>query len=282
MLAIAKDCLARGEFPGVTDHDLEESLSRIAASPETGIVALDAGRLAGWVIPRQFDLTVDPEFRRRGHGTRLVEAGRRLAATDGLPNLRLWSPLDLPGPEAFLRRQGFRYDASMWRMHLPETTPVVEPAFGADVNLRSSRPGIDEPAFVEVANDAFADHPSPVRFSLAGARLAMSRPGFDPITVSLLAPAADPEQLIGFARIELVRTEGGELAGDVHAIGLRRAWRSRGLGRELLRWSVTELRRRHAGDIYLTVEAENSAALRLYETEGFVPGVEWPHWILEL
>ena len=70
--------------------------------------------------------------------------------------------------------------------------------------------------------------------------------------------------------------------GDVRAIGLRPAWRARGLGRQLLRWSVGELRRRGARDVYLSVEAENTGALRLYEAEGFERDVEWPHWVLPL
>ena len=63
------------------------------------------------------------------------------------------------------------------------------------------------------------------------------------------------------------------------SIFFMRAWRGRGLGRKLLRWSVAALRARGAGDVWLSVEAENVAALRLYEAEGFVAEVEWPNWV---
>jgi ribosomal protein S18 acetylase RimI-like enzyme len=55
-------------------------------------------------------------------------------------------------------------------------------------------------------------------------------------------------------------------------------WRGRGLGRELLRWGVAELRKRGAGPIQLSVEAENDLALGLYRRTGFEPVVEWPNW----
>jgi ribosomal protein S18 acetylase RimI-like enzyme len=58
------------------------------------------------------------------------------------------------------------------------------------------------------------------------------------------------------------------------------AWRGRGLGRELLRWGVTELRGRGAGPIELSVEAQNERATGLYRAHGFEPAIEWPHWVL--
>lgn len=56
--------------------------------------------------------------------------------------------------------------------------------------------------------------------------------------------------------------------------------RGRGLGRELVRWGVTDVRRRGAGEVFLSVEGESEGALRLYESLGFARHVEWPHWVL--
>ena len=97
---------ARGELNGVSRQQLEESIGRLAATPWLGAVAEDDGRVAGWVVPRHDDLVVDLPFRRRGHGRRLVEAGRVLAGAgltapgrQGLPLTPVLS-VGLPGGRA--------------------------------------------------------------------------------------------------------------------------------------------------------------------------------------
>lgn len=281
MLEAALACLARGEFEGVTRHDLEESFRRLPADPEMCAVAEEDGRVVGWTIPRHDDLTVDLPYRRRGHGTRLVAAGLEIARRAGLAQLRLWAPRHLPGPIEFLRTNGFRYGSSMWLMRLPPGAPVAPPAFPDDVVVRWLEPGRDDEAYVELANDAFRDHPSPLTFTLERVRLVHGTPGFDPSTILLVAPAADPGSLVGFVRVERYDDEGRPL-GDIGPVGLRRGWQGRGLGRQLLRWGVDTLRGRGAGDIYLSVEGENDNALRLYESEGFARDVEWPHWVRDV
>lgn len=70
--------------------------------------------------------------------------------------------------------------------------------------------------------------------------------------------------------VTLVLNEGAKLRhkGDVVAVYLRPVARRRGLGAALLRRLVEEARPRVEG-LRLTVEAENGAALRLYESLGF-------------
>jgi mycothiol synthase len=279
ILAAMLAALDRGEFEGVTRHDLGESVKRLPADPGMCAVAEEDGHVVGWVIPQHDDLTVDLPYRRRGHGTRLVAAGIEIARQRGLPHLRLWAPRHREGPIAFLRANGFEYDSSMWLMRLTDDVTVAPPSFPDDVVVRWIEPGEDEEAYVELANDAFRDHPSPLTFSLERVRHVHAFPEFDPSTILLLAPAADPGRLVGFVRVQRYDDDGQPL-GDLGPIGLRREWRGRGLGRELLRWGVADLRNRGAEVVYLSVEAENAGALRLYEALGFVRDVEWPHWVL--
>ena len=154
---------------------------------------------------------------------------------------------------------------------------------------------------MDLLNTSFADHPSPISWTIEEIERHHARPDYDPTTTMLVAPIERPDDPIAFARIALGPTEddtdgaadtdGAPDAhgspdedcalpvGDVRLIGVLPEWRGRGLGRELLRWAVAELRLRGAGRIQLSVEAENERALGLYRRAGFEPLVEWPHWV---
>jgi mycothiol synthase len=268
---------ARGEISGVSRQQLEESTERLAATPWLGAVAEDEGRVAGWVVPRHDDLVVDLAFRRRGHGRRLVEAGRILAGHLGYPELRLWVP-PFPVPEAFARAVGLRYHSSLWLMRLAEDVVPVPPRFPDDVVVRWLEPGTDEPAFVELVNEIFLDHPSPLSLELDEVRRVHARPAFDPSTILLVALTADRERLVAFCRVGTFLEDDGAVAGEVKLVGVRREARGTGLGRELVRWGIGALRERDAARTFLSVESENEGALRVYEREGFRREVEWPHW----
>jgi ribosomal protein S18 acetylase RimI-like enzyme len=60
---------------------------------------------------------------------------------------------------------------------------------------------------------------------------------------------------------------------------VRREARGLGLGRELVRWGIDDLRRRGVDRTFIAVEGENEHALALYEAAGFRRRVEWPHWV---
>jgi mycothiol synthase len=279
ILAAMLGALERGELEGVTRHFLEESAARLAHEPDLCAVAVDDGRVAGWTVPLHDDLTVDLPFRRRGHGRRLVEAGRRIAARAGQAELRLWVP-NHAGPEAFARAVGLRYHSSLWLLRLPIGTPVDAPRFPIDVVTRWIEPGTDDAAFVDLVNDAFADHPSPLTVDLATIRRVHGDREFDPSTIMLVAPAAERGRLVGFCRIGQYPDDEGRVVGEVKLVGVRREARGRGLGRALVGWGVAAVRERGVGDVFLSVEGDNAAALGLYESIGFRQHVEWPHWTI--
>ena len=278
ILAAALGILERGELEGVTRHFLEESAARLVHEPDQCAVAVEDDRVVGWVVPHDDDLTVDPAWRRHGHGRRLVEAGRRLAARSGRAELRLWVPRR-EGSEAFARAVGLRYQSSLWLMRLPDGTPVGAPRFPDDVVTRPIEPGPDDAGFVELVNDTFAEHPSPLVLDLATISRVHGTPEFDPTTILLLSPADDPGRVIAFCRVGHYPDNDGRPVGEVKLVGVRREARGRGLGRELVRWGVAAVRERGGGDVYLSVEGENAGALGLYESLGFRQHVEWPHWV---
>jgi mycothiol synthase len=149
------------------------------------------------------------------------------------------------------------------------------------VIVRWFEPGPDDEPYVDVINASFADHPSPLQVTLDEIRHIHGIAGFDPRLVLVVAEPADPGRFIGFV-VSDRWDEDDRRIGDIRLVGVRPEARRRGLGRELLRWAITELRARGAEAVDLSVEGENERALDLYRRTGFEPVVEWPHWTLPL
>jgi mycothiol synthase len=270
-------------FPGFTAWDLESETVSMLGQPEGVAVAIDEEFLCGYVSPRHEDLTVHPEFRRRGHGRRLFGAGLKLATEAGLDEIRLYVPSGGPA-EAFARAMGMGYRSSLWRLSLPAGTPVPAPALPSGVVGRTFGDWLPLQQYLDLINTVFVDHPGPISWTLGQLEYGHSRPDFDPTSILLVSPVDCPEEPIAFVRTALGPPEGDEPVpvGEVRIVGVMPEWRGRGLGRELLRWGVAELRSRGAGPIQLSVEADNELALGLYRRAGFEPAVEWPHWTRSL
>ena len=269
--------LERGEFEGIDRHWIEQSAKRIAEEPEVCAVAVDGGAIAGWVFPYHDDLHVDLPYRRRGHGRRLVEAGRILAPRAGYPFLRLWVPREA-GAEAFALATGLHYHSSLWRLVLDRSAAPAAPVFGDSVVVRWLIPGDDDAAFVDLVNEIFLDHPFPFVLDLERIRRVHRSREFDPTSILLVAPASDPGALVGFCRVGTYPDDDGRQVGEVKLLGVRRPWRGRGLARQLVRCGIEACRERGVEDTYIAVEGENERAIGLYEAEGFRRLVEWPHW----
>jgi mycothiol synthase len=274
--------LATDAIPGFLRSDIERALIRIVPDPAGTVVALEDGRVVGYCTPHHDDLTVHPAFRRRGHARRLVPAAIELARERGHDELQLYVPSHLPASQAFAAALGFRYRSSLWQFRLRDGHMVSEPHFPPEVVTRPFDPTLDGDidAWVAFMLAAFDGHPTPMTWTPAVIAHVNASSDFDPTAILLVAPADDPTRPVGFARIETAPDEAGAVVGDVGLIGVLPAWRGRGLGRELLRWSVTDLRRRGAKTIELSVEAANERATTLYRAHGFEPAIEWPHWVL--
>ena len=266
-------------FPGFTAYEVDRGVVSMLGAPEDVAVATEDGVLCGYVCQDANALTVHPAYRRRGHGRRLLAAGMDQARRAGLGEITLYVPATGAGPE-FAAAMGLAYRSSMWRLDLRAGAAVPGPAFPAGVAARPFGKWLALERYVDLLNRSFESHPTPLSWTTSEIEYFHSRPDFDPSTTLLLTTTAAREQPIGFVRISIAPPEEGESLpiGDVRLVGVMPEWRGRGLGRELLRWAVAELRSRGAGRISLSVEAENELALELYRRTGFDPAIEWPHW----
>jgi mycothiol synthase len=266
-------------FPGFTADEIDHEVVSMVGAPDGIALAVEDGVVCGFVSPRHENLTVHPQYRRRGHGRRLFATGMDLAAKAGSDEIDLFVPLSGPA-RPFAQAMGLSYRSSLWLLELTPGIAVPEPALPAGVVARAPGDWLPLQRYVDLMNAAFADHPSPLSWTVDEIEHAQAQPGFDPTTSLLVSPADRPEEPVAFVRAFLAPPESDDPApvGQVRLIGVLPQWRGRGLGRELLRWGVAQMRSHGAVRIQLSVEAENELALGLYRRTGFEPTVEWPHW----
>jgi mycothiol synthase len=266
-------------FPGFTAWEIDKELTWMVGEPDSVAVAVEDGRICGYVGPRQHDLTVHPDSRRRGHGRRLFSAGLDIATKDREDEISLYVPAT-DAAQAFARAVGLGYHSSSWQFMLASGTPVPEPAWSEGVVVRTMGDWLELAGLVALMNASFAGHPSPMIWTPDEIEHANSRPSHDHATTLLVSPAERPDEPVAFIRaaIEFPQADAVASLGEIRLIGVLPEWRGRGLGRELLRWGVAWLRSSGAATIQIIVEAENELALGLYRRTGFEPAVEWPHW----
>lgn len=270
---------ATDEMPGWTHAEMDVEISRIPVDPGETLIAEEDGAILGYWARRFDDLRVHPAHRRRGHGRALFAAALARTAARAETAISLHVPTHLPASVAFAEAVGLAYRSSLWQFRLPARTAVPEPVIPDDLALRHWTDDIDVEAFVAFANAAWEGHPTALGVTPELARLVAELPDFDPGGICLVSEATTPDRPIGFAKVEVRRSLAGPPTGWIGQIGVLPEARGRGLGRMLLRWSVSYLRRHGAADIELAVEAENELALGLYLRTGFEPVVAWQHWV---
>lgn len=253
--------------------DLRQWLSRTELEWDTWLYE-DADGLAavGW-LDRAGDLgigigVVHPRAKRRGLGATLVERSETRARERELPRLHQIVLAPDAAAGRLLLDRGYVEVRRFWDMaiELPDEPP--EPVLPEGFVLETA--GADDlRAFHAALDEAFEDHweHQSDPFDEWWARHSGS-PNHDPTLWFLVR---DGGEVAAVARNEGNRNGGGY----VGALGVRRAWRGRGLGRALLLHTFREFHRRGVRRVTLGVDAQNATgATRLYESVGMVAELE--------
>jgi mycothiol synthase len=217
---------------------------------------------------RTAELVVAPAARGSGIGTALMGAVLDLAY--GAQAL-MWAHGTLPGATSLARHAGLAPVRELWRMGLDlDTWEGGRSAAVADapgelvpgVTLRAFRPDRDERPWLAANAAAFAEHPEQGRMTLADLRAREAEPWFD--AAGLLLAERDGA-LVGFVWTKLT----GQV-GELYAVGVVPRAQGAGLGRALTVAGLEHLRRNGARRAELFTDADNTPAVHLYETIGFV------------
>jgi mycothiol synthase len=207
-------------------------------------------------------LVVHPDVTGRGIGSALAEVAERRAQELGAPSVRLGTLAENAAGKALLEERGYRDVRHFFQMQIDLDSAPPEPAWPQGV-LVTNFELAEARALHAAINDAFAGqwsfHPRPFD---EWAKHRLEAEDFDP---TLWFVARDGDEIAGFALCTPKRW------GTPHValLGVREAWRRRGLGLALLHHVFGEFRRRGERKVGLGVDAQNpTGATQLYERAG--------------
>jgi ribosomal protein S18 acetylase RimI-like enzyme len=248
--------------------DLLQWLARVDLADDTWMFE-DDGRLVafGWgetVEDLGFAIgIVHPDVKGRGIGARLVELSeRRILERGGATRVQQFAlAADTAAPGLFAAH-GYREVRRFYEMAIELDGPPLPPVLPDDLTIEPfDEAGARE--FYDALDESFRDHwehhSTPFE---EWWEQKQNAPDFDPTLWFLIREGTE---IAAVARNDPNRNEGGM----VSALGVRRPWRGRGLGRALLLHTFGEFQRRGVNRISLGVDSENpTGATQLYESVG--------------
>jgi mycothiol synthase len=232
-----------------------EDDGRMVASASYGVHG-DAANIRGIVADKG-----------RGLGTEIIERGEAFARTEGTKKIQTGAPEPDAAARSLFESHGYREVRRFYEMAIDLAEEPSAPVLPAGLVLDELRDD-EYRAFYDVLNEAFAEHwewhPDPFDEWLERRR-GQHRDEHGPVWFVV----RDGDELAAVTRND-ASVAGG---GYVGAIGVRPAWRGRGLGKALLLQTFGEFWRRGTTRVTLDVDSQNATgAVRLYERVGMHVG----------
>ncbi|MFJ4834894.1 mycothiol synthase [Streptomyces sp. NPDC088747] len=206
------------------------------------------------------ELVVHPGHRGHGHGRAL---GSALLAESG-KRLRVWARGGHAAARHLAQVLGLSLFRELRQLRRPLTDlDLPEPRLPDGVHVRAFVPGRDDAAWLAVNAEAFAHHPEQGSLSQRDLDDRMAEPWFDPSGFFL---AFRDGELIGF---HWTKVHARERLGEVYVVGVRPGAQGGGLGKSLTTIGLRHLASQGLPTAMLYVDADNKAAVTVYERLGF-------------
>jgi mycothiol synthase len=220
------------------------------------VIDEDAAALVG---PVDAEFVVDPDARGRGLGTGLLETLLASGAT------LFWAHGDAPAARALAASHGLEAARELLHFSNPRIELVEIPR---PVSTGSTREqldhfivGTDDQEWVALNAITFADHPEQGLVTLSDLQQLETEPWFRADNFLVLRRDG---QLIGYCWLKV---EDGR--GEFYVVGVAPTHHGEKLGSLLFDAGLARLRELDIHSAHLYVEADNTAALRLYGSRGF-------------
>lgn len=206
------------------------------------------------------ELVVHPSYRGHGHGRAL---GSALLAASG-KRLRVWAHGGHSAARHLAQVLGLTLFRELRQMRRPLTGPELpEPVLPAGVSVRAFEPGRDDAAWLAVNAAAFAHHPEQGSLTQRDLDDRKAEPWFDPAGFFL---AERDGELVGF---HWTKVHAEERLGEVYVVGVAPGAQGGGLGKALTLIGLRHLAGQGLPAAMLYVDADNKAAVAVYEGLGF-------------
>ncbi|MFF2201277.1 mycothiol synthase [Streptomyces sp. NPDC058145] len=206
------------------------------------------------------ELVVHPAHRGHGHGRAL---GSAMLAASG-KRLRVWAHGGHSAARHLAQVLGLTLFRELRQMRRPLTDPELpEPVLPEGVSVRAFVPGKDDAAWLAVNAAAFAHHPEQGSLTQRDLDDRKALPWFDPAGFFL---AERRGELVGFHWTKVHAEEG---LGEVYVLGVRPGEQGGGLGKALTLTGLRHLAAQGLPTAMLYVDADNKAAVAVYERLGF-------------
>jgi mycothiol synthase len=213
----------------------------------------------------ELDGCVHPAYANRGFGTRLLRLAEQRARTMSVDGAHLRGTIeaDSTAAQQLFEAEGYSSVRHFSRMEIDFDAPPPAPVWPDGMVVRAYLSGQDERVAYETYEKAFEDHWGHTRRSFEDwVHELTGRPDFDP---SLWFLATERDEVVGTV-LCYPRTQ---TMAWVRGLGVRRAWRGRGLGIALLRQAFGAFYARGYRSAGLGVDAQSlTGATRLYERAG--------------
>ncbi|MGX4690799.1 mycothiol synthase [Streptomyces sp. JNUCC 63] len=208
------------------------------------------------------ELVVHPAHRGYGHGRAL---GAALLAASG-KRLRVWAHGGHSAARHLAQVLGLTLFRELRQMRRPLTGfDLPEPVLPEGVTVRTFVPGQDDAAWLAVNAEAFAHHPEQGSLTQRDLDDRKAEPWFDPRGFFLAERQSDG-RLLGF---HWTKVHQEERLGEVYVLGVRPGAQGGGLGKALTLIGLRHLAARGLPTAMLYVDADNKAAVSVYERLGF-------------
>ncbi|MER7817676.1 mycothiol synthase [Streptomyces sp. NPDC096153] len=206
------------------------------------------------------ELVVHPAHRGRGHGRAL---GNALLGASG-KRLRMWAHGGKSAARHLAQVLGLTLFRELRQLRRPlSPLDIPDPVLPDGVTVRTFVPGQDDTAWLAVNAAAFAHHPEQGSITQRDLDDRKGEAWFDPKGFFL---AERGGEFVGFHWTKL---HAEEQLGEVYVLGIRPDAQGTGLGKALTAIGLRHLAAQGVPTAMLYVDADNPAALRVYERLGF-------------
>ncbi|WP_327403027.1 mycothiol synthase [Streptomyces sp. NBC_01288] len=206
------------------------------------------------------ELVVHPSHRGHGHGRAL---GAALLAASG-KRLRVWAHGGHAAARHLAQVLGLTMFRELRQLRRPLTDlELPDPVLAEGVTVRTFVPGVDDAAWLAVNAAAFAHHPEQGSLTQGDLDDRKSEAWFDPEGFFL---AERGGELVGF---HWTKVHEQEQLGEVYVVGVLPGAQGGGLGKALTTIGLRHLASQGLPTAMLYVDADNKAAVSVYERLGF-------------